>query len=276
MDPPPRRRWCEMTSADFAQVDPERWVAVLPVGAVEQHGPHLPLMVDAAINIGLLDRALARTPAELPVTTLPTMWVGRSEEHVDYPGTLTFTAETLRRQWYELGSSVARAGVRKLLIFNSHGGQIQVVQIVARQLRIDHGMFTAAVSWPQLGLPDGLIDAAERRHGIHAGEVETSLMLALHPEHVRMSEADDFAPLTARAEADFPILMGLGAAGFGWQAQDLHAAGAAGDATRADAATGEAVLDHVAGRLVALFEEMVRWPLANLKNGPDRRDAAGG
>jgi creatinine amidohydrolase len=264
----PRRRWCEMTSADFARVDPERWVAVLPVGAVEQHGPHLPLMVDAAVNRGILDRALARAPAGLPVTALPLMWVGRSEEHVDFPGTLSFTAETLRRQWYELGTGVARAGVRKLLILNSHGGQIQVTQIVARQLRIDHGMFVAAVSWPQLGLPEGLIDADERRHGIHAGEVETSLMLALHPEHVRMDAAADFTPLTKHAERDFPILMGLGAAGFGWQAQDLHPAGAAGDAAAADAATGEAVLDHVAGRLVALLEEMVRYPLANLQDGP--------
>jgi creatinine amidohydrolase len=265
-----------MTSADFAAVDPERWLAVLPVGAVEQHGPHLPLMVDAAINRGILDRALVRTPAELPVTALPMSWVGRSEEHVDYPGTLTFSAETLRRQWYELGSSVARAGLRKLLIFNSHGGQVQVMQIVARQLRIDHGMFTAAVSWPQLGLPDGMVDAAERRHGIHAGEVETSLMLALHPEHVRMDRAGDFTPLTKRAEGDFPILMGLGAAGFGWQAQDLHASGAAGDAALADAAKGEAILDHVAGRLVALFEEMVRWPLTNLKDGPEPRDVVTG
>jgi creatinine amidohydrolase len=276
MNPLPRRRWCEMTSADFAEVDPERWVAVLPVGAVEQHGPHLPLMVDAAINIAILERALERTPAALPVSALPTMWVGRSEEHVDYPGTLTFSAETLRRQWYELGASVARAGVRKLVIFNSHGGQIQVMQIVARQLRIDHGMFVAAVSWPQLGLPDGLVDAAERRHGIHAGAVETSLMLALHPEHVRMEAAANFTPLTRRAEGDFPILMGLGAAGFGWQAQDLDASGAAGDAAAADAAKGEAVLDHVAGRLVALFDEMVRWPLANLPDGPHPQDVVTG
>jgi creatinine amidohydrolase len=276
MNPLPRRRWCEMTSADFAEVDPERWVAVLPVAAVEQHGPHLPLGVDATINAGLLDRALDRAPAELPVTALPTTSVGRSEEHVDYPGTLTVTAETLRRQWYELGSCVARAGVRKLLIFNSHGGQIQVMQIVARQLRIDHDMFVAAVSWPQLGLPDGLIEASERRHGIHAGEVETSLMLALAPKLVAMDAAADFTPWTRRAEPAFPILTGLGAAGFGWQAQDLHASGAAGNAAAATAARGEAILDHVAARLVALFEEMVRYPPANLADGPAPRDVVTG
>jgi creatinine amidohydrolase len=264
----PRRLWHEMTSADFAHVDPSRWVAVLPVGAIEQHGPHLPLVVDAAINQGVLARALAQVPAELPVTTLPMTWVGRSEEHLDYPGTLTHTAETLRRMWYEIGASVARAGVRKLLILNAHGGQIQVMQIVARQLRIDHDMFTAAVSWPQLGLPDGLVDASERRHGIHAGQVETSLMLALHPELVRAGEARDFVPLTRRAGNDFPILMGLGAAGFGWQAQDLDPSGAAGDASAADAGLGEAILEHVARRLAALLDEMVRYPLENLADGP--------
>ncbi len=261
----PRRHWVEMTSADFDHVDPERWVAVLPVGAVEQHGPHLPLMVDAAINRGIVGRALERTPSGLPVTVLPMTWVGRSEEHLAFPGSLTHSAETLRRLWYEIGASVARAGVRKLLILNSHGGQVQVMQIVARQLRIEHGMFVAAVSWPQLGLPDGLIDESERRHGIHAGEVETSVMLALHPEHVRRNEARDFVPLTRRADNDFPLLMGLGAAGFGWMAQDLDASGAAGNAAAAEAATGEAILDHVAGRLVALLEELVRYPLANLR-----------
>ena len=195
-------------------------------------------------------------------------WVGRSEEHVDYPGTLTHTAGTLTAMWLEIGASVARAGVKKLLILNSHGGQIQVMQIVARQLRIAHEMLVACLSWGQLGLPEGLIDAEEQRHGIHAGEVETALMLALRPDLVRMEEARDFVPLSRRAANDFPILMGLGAAGFGWQAQDLHEAGAAGDATRASAETGRAILEHAAARLVALIEEMTRYPLTNLKDGP--------
>ncbi len=264
----PKRHWHELASPDFARLDPERTVALLPVGAVEQHGPHLPVMVDACINQGIVDRALELMPAALPVLVLPMSWVGRSEEHVDYPGTLTHTAETLARMWLEIGASVARAGVRKLLILNSHGGQIQVMQIVARQLRIAHDMFAACLSWGQLGLPDGLIDLEEQRHGIHAGEIETAMMLALRPDLVRMELARDFVPLSRRAGEDFPILMGLGAAGFGWQAQDLHEEGAAGDAGRALAETGRAILDHVAGRLAALLEEMARYPLANLKDGP--------
>lgn len=272
----PRPYWHEMRSADFAQVDPDRWVAVLPVGAVEQHGPHLPLMVDACINHAIVCRMLELKPEALPATVLPMTWVGRSEEHVDFPGTLTHTAETLRRMWYEIGASVRRAGVKKLLILNSHGGQIQVMQIVARQLRIDHDMLVACLSWGQLGLPDDAIDPAERQHGIHAGELETSLMLALRPELVRMELAGDFVPLSKREADRFPILMGLGAAGYGWLAQDVDASGAAGNAAAADAERGRKVIDHVAGRLVALLDEMVRYPLSNLKDGPVPQEVATG
>jgi creatinine amidohydrolase len=272
----PRPYWHEMTSADFEAVDRERWVALLPTGAIEQHGPHLPVFVDACINQGIVGRALELKPATLPLTVLPTTWVGRSEEHIDFPGTLTHTAETLRRMWYEIGASVARAGVRKLVILNSHGGQIQVMQIVARQLRIDHGMFVACLQWGQLGMSEGLFDAEERRHGIHAGEVETSLMLALRPDLVRMEKARDFVPLSKREAHSFPILMGLGAAGFGWQAQDLEDAGACGNAAAADAERGRKAIDHVARRLLDLVDEMARYPLANLKDGPKPQDTVVG
>jgi creatinine amidohydrolase len=154
------------------------------------------------------------------------------------------------------------------VILNSHGGQIQVMQIVARQLRIDHGMFVACLSWGQLGLPDGVIDAEERQHGIHAGELETALMLALRSDLVKMELAADFVPLSRREANRFPILMGLGAASYGWQAQDIDKSGAAGNAAAADAERGQQVLDHVAGRLVALLDEVSRYPLTNLEDGP--------
>lgn len=268
MTNPQHRRWHEMTSRDFAHADPERWVALLPVGAVEQHGPHLPLGVDALINQGIVERAVATMPDDLPAIVLPMTWVGRSEEHVDFPGTLTLPAETLRAVWHAIGTSVARAGLRKLVILNSHGGQVQVTQIVARQLRIDHGMFVACLQWGQLGLPIGLFDEGERRHGIHAGAIETSAMLALRPDLVTPEAAENFVPLSKRAEAEFPILMGLGAAGFGWQAQDVHPSGAAGDAASADAERGRRTIDHAAARLNDLLAEVVRYPLANLKDGP--------
>ncbi|MDX6750881.1 creatininase family protein [Geminicoccaceae bacterium 1502E] len=273
---PAPRHWQELSWTDFADLDPERTVAVLPVGAMEQHGPHLPVMVDACVAGALVERMLEMAPADLPVLALPTVWAGKSDEHLDYPGTITHSAETLTRMWTEIGASVARAGVRKLLILNSHGGQIQVSQIVARALRIEHRMMVSSVIWPQLGLPEGLFGEDELRFGIHAGDLETSVMLALRPDRVRMDRAGNFVPATLRARETAPILAGLGAAGFGWQAQDLHPKGACGDATLASVEKGRAVLEHVAGRLVALVDELSRWPLASLADGPLRRAAEGG
>src|SRR6185369_1773260 len=135
----PRRLWQEMTTRDFADPEVGRWIAVLPVAAIEQHGPHLPLAVDAIINDGVLARALDVLPASAPVTVLPAQVVGKSNEHGAFPGTLSLSAETTIRLWTEIGESVARAGVRKLVIFNSHGGQPAIVDIVAVDLRVRLG-----------------------------------------------------------------------------------------------------------------------------------------
>ncbi|HEX6012883.1 MAG TPA: creatininase family protein, partial [Geminicoccaceae bacterium] len=190
--------------------------------------------------------------------------VGKSDEHVDFPGTLTLSAETLARVWRELGASVRRAGVRKLLLFNSHGGQPQVAQIVARALRVEHGMLAVVANWFSWGLPDGLFEQAEIRHGIHGGAVETAMMLALRPDLVDLAAAADFVPVTVADDLEYPRLRALGAAGLGWQAQDLHREGVCGDATRATADTGRAVIDHAATCLVELLEELVRFPLSRL------------
>ncbi len=257
--------WQEVRSPEFDELDPERTVAVLPVGAIEQHGPHLPVMVDACLNAAVIERALALLPAGTPVLVLPMTAVGKSDEHRDYKGTLTLSAETLTRVWYEIGASVRRAGVRKLLLFNSHGGQPQVMQIVARQLRIDHGMLAVAANWFSWGLPPDLFTDQELSHGIHAGAIETSMMLALHPDLVRQDLVQDFAPATLEDEVAYPRLRALGAAGFGWQAQDLHPTGGAGDARGATAEAGRAILSHAAQRLAELLEELVRYPLARIR-----------
>jgi len=120
----------------------ERIVAILPVAAIEQHGPHLPLGVDAIINEGIVRAAMPLMPDS--VLVLPTMEIGKSNEHQAFPGTLTLSAETLIRLWTEIGDSVARAGVRKLLIFNSHGGQTGLPEVVATDLRARLGMI---VGW---------------------------------------------------------------------------------------------------------------------------------
>ena len=142
-----------MTTREFGRARCRAVIALLPVGAIEQHGPHLPVAVDACINQGIVARALELLPATLPVTVLPLMPVGKSDEHLAFPGTLTLSAETLARLWTEIGEAVARAGVRKLVLFNSHGGQPQVMEIVARDLRVRLGMLVVAYSWYAGGLP---------------------------------------------------------------------------------------------------------------------------
>lgn len=263
------RYWADYTSLDFAALDRGNLVAVLPVGAIEQHGPHLPLSVDREILDGIIAAALPLIPADCPAIFLPTCAVGKSNEHSRYPGTLTFSAATLMAMWTELGDCVAAAGVRKLVLLNSHGGQIAPMDIVARDLRVKHGMLTVAANWFAMGQPEGLLTADEARHGVHAGDMETSIMLALRGDLVMMDRAADFRPLNARLAATNRHL-GLGPAGkLGWQAQDLHPAGAMGNAAAATADKGHAFVDHAARELAVLLAEVAALPLSMLDNPAD-------
>lgn len=256
----PRRQWVEMTTAQFAALPPNT-VAVLPVAAIEQHGPHLPVFVDACINAGIIERTQKFLRADLPVTFLPPQAVGKSNEHQAFPGTLTLSAETLIRVWTEIGESVLRAGIRKLVLFNSHGGQPQIMDIVARDLRVRHHMFVVCASASSFGWPPDLYPDTERSHGIHGGSGETSMMLALRPDLVQMDKAENFVPLSVAMEKEYRYLRPEGRVGFGWQTQDLCAAGACGNARDADAARGDQVLDHAARGFAVLLEEVYRFPL---------------
>jgi creatinine amidohydrolase len=244
-------------------------VAVLPVGAIEQHGPHLPMAVDFATVQGLVDATVPRLPADLPVLFLPTQPVGKSNEHARYPGTLTLSAPTLIALWTEIGGCVAAAGVRKLVFFNGHGGQESVLDIVARDLRARHGMAVVTVNWYQLGQPAGTVDADEDRLGIHAGELETSILLALAPETVRMDRARHFGNAEVALAGHAPGLSFLGGgARLAWQTQDLNPQGACGNAAGGTAAKGRRVIDHVAARFVEVLHAVHRLPLAALDAAP--------
>lgn len=256
------RSWQDLCWTDFRELPPAA-VAVLPVAAIEQHGPHLPLAVDAAINAGVLERALRRLPPALPVLALPMQSVGVSVEHARFPGTLTGSVETLVALWTEIGECVARAGVRRLVVLNSHGGQPQAVEIVCRRLRVRAGMLAVSCFLGRLGHPaDAGLGAEEERHGIHGGLVETSMMLALRPDLVRMDAARNFRSAWLARERECATLAPEGGAiGFGWETQDLQPAGALGDASRATAALGERLLDHAAERLAALLLDVHRFEL---------------
>lgn len=257
--------WQDLTTADFRHVDPERTVAMLPVAAVEQHGPHLPLGTDALINAGLVRALLAVAPAAPCVLVLPALTVGNSPEHASFPGTLGIAAATLADAWTDVGRSVARAGVRKLVILNTHGGQKSLVDLVAMRLRAELAMLAVRATYFAFGAPPGLFDSAELVHDIHGGEVETSLMLHLHPDLVRREELRDFRGLPHDLAARNRWLGAEKPIGIGWLAEDLHAAGACGNALRADAGRGAAHLRHLADRLLELVAEVAATPLSVLK-----------
>lgn len=265
----PARFWQDLSTRDFAALDPERTVAVLPVAAIEQHGPHLPVAVDAELNRGLIEATMTRVGADMDVLVLPMQAIGKSNEHIAYPGTLTLESETLIRLWREIGEGVARAGLRRLVLFNSHGGQPQIADIVARDLRVQRTMLAVVCSWYRLGLPEGLFDPDEDRWGIHGGAVETSMMLHLRPDLVRMEHARDFRSAARNWADDNALLEPHGAIGFGWMTQDLNSSGAAGNASLATAEAGRAVVEHVAERFARLLAEVVRFPLENLRPAGD-------
>ena len=250
MTPLPRRRWQDMTSADFRALDAERTVAILPIGAIEQHGPHLPVFVDACINETLLDRVLERAAPGLAITALPMQAVGKSNEHLAFPGTLTLSVETLTRVCMELGESVERASIRKLVLLNSHGGQ-----------RVQRRMFVVNVAWQALLPSSDLFSADEVRHGIHGGEVETSLMLHLRPDLVHMELADDFVSLSRTMAGEYRWLTPEGRIGFGWQTQDLHPAGACGNARAASAEKGAIIAERAVANMIEFLTEVARYPL---------------
>jgi creatinine amidohydrolase len=264
----PKREWSEMTWADFSAADTSRWIAVLPLAATEQHGPHLPLGVDSFIADAYLARARGLIPPDLPVTFLPVQRIGQSDEHVAFPGTLTLSAATVIRAWTEIGESVARAGVKKLVLITSHGGNVSAMEIVARDLRVRLGMLAVTVGWHRFGYPASAFDAEERRHGIHGGDIETSLMLAGRRDTVRMDQAEAAVPTTVAMAQEFHWLGAFRPAGFGWMTQDLHASGTVGDASRATPEKGEAALAHGAQGFVELMREIDRFDLARLQDGP--------
>ncbi|MEE8628433.1 MULTISPECIES: creatininase family protein [Methylobacterium] len=257
----PARPWGDLTTEECRAGALRAAVAVLPVAAVEQHGPHLPLATDVVIAEGYLARAVALVPDGLDVRVLPVQQVGLSPEHADFPGTLTLTPETALRAWGEIGDGVARAGCRRLVVVSSHGGNSALVDLVALGLRGRHGMVAVTTAWSRFGTPPGLFPEDEMRHGIHGGGIETALMLALRPDLVRRDAIRDFVPATREIERTYTHLRAGRPAAFAWHAQDLNPAGAIGDARLGTAEAGRALLDHGARAFVELLRDVARFPL---------------
>ncbi len=275
----PSRFWADLSTQDFAQListgQAAQTIAVLPVAATEQHGPHLPLSVDTLLVDGVVTAALPHLAADLKVLFLPTQAVGLSPEHARFAGTLTLKAGTILRLWTDIAESVAAAGVKKLLLFNSHGGQVSVMDVVARDLRARLDMLVYSVSWFNLPLLDArgndlnaLFGADEHRFGIHGGDIETSMMLALDSAHVDMTQARNFASTSQDRAQRFDILGNGKSAKLGWQMQDYNTAGAVGNAAAATAQKGRAVVDAAGLGLARLLVEIDHLPLSTLVAKP--------
>lgn len=258
-----RAWWGDYRTTEYASIDPEATIAVLPVAAIEQHGPHLPVSTDTTIMNGMLETVIERLPADLDIRILPVQSVGKSNEHIRAPGTLTLPATTLVEAWTELGLSVARAGVRKIVFVNSHGGNEEIMGIVARELRVRQDMLAAKTSWQRFGRPAGMYTPEEDRLGIHGGDVETSLMLHFRPDLVDMGKVQNFVSNVTKADTQFELLRQTGTHAFAWIAGDINPHGVAGDASIATAEKGRLTAEHQADGFIALLKDMRKAKLAD-------------
>src|ERR1700730_9209913 len=269
MPAPPR----DCTAIDWTKVDAAtaaRWIAVLPLAATEQHGPHLPLETDVMIGEAYLAWVRKHLPDTVPATFLPIEEIGISTEHIAFKGTQTLSTEAALAKWKSIGESVARSGVKKIVIVTSHGGNAAAMTLVAQDLRAHHGMLAVTTSWSRFGVPDGLFPAEEIRHGIHGGAVETSIMLARYKEHVRLEAIADFRSRGIAMEKDYRWLSAHRPAPFAWQAQDLHESGAVGNATLASAENGERLIEAGARAFIELLEDVDKFDANMLSAGPKR------
>lgn len=254
--------WTDFAAREFEGLDPMETIAILPIAAVEQHGPHLPVGTDSIINASMLEMLTVCCPIDLDVRILPVQQIGKSNEHIWAKGTITHTATNLIDAWTQIGLEVARAGVKKLIFINSHGGNEEIMGIVARELRVRAGMLAVKSGW-RFGAPEGVLSDTERRHGIHGGDAETSLILHFRPDLVDMSRAENFPSIAARDEQQFQYLRPTGAFGhvYAWIASDINPSGAVGEAALATAAKGQQIAERNVAGMLEVLQELRRMPL---------------
>lgn len=256
--------WNELNASDFAGLSVDSTVAVLPIASTEQHGPHLPVATDVAIANGMLAEFRSQRPEDLDILVLPTQEIGKANEHIYGPGTLSFGAELLIPAWTAIGAKVAEAGIRKMVIVNSHGGNVDIMSIVGRELRVRHQMAVVGTQWGRFGNPEGMISEHETKFGIHGGEVETSLMLHFRPDLVRMEHARNFVSRAEWMKDNTKYLQPTPPHALAWIAHDLNEAGVVGDASKGTAEKGAAICRHQVAGFIDMLRDLTAYPLSNL------------
>ena len=261
---PPQRYFPYLTWTEIEQMpNKENAIIVQPVGAIEQHGPHLPIAVDSAISMGVLGKALSQLDEEIPAYALPCLYYGKSNEHSGFPGTVTLSAATLLSVITEVATSIYRSGFRKLILMNSHGGQPQIMEIAARDLHEKHSDFAVFpfFTWRVPHIAGDLLTEKEKEYGIHAGDAETSIMLSLLPEQVKMDRAVKEYPQGLPENSSIDMEGNLP---FAWLTKELSESGVMGDATAATKQKGDRILQSVADGWVRVIEDVYKFQQPNL------------
>ncbi len=265
------RHWLELSPEEARAAAARDPVVILPLAATEQHGPHLPLSTDADIGLGLLAEAVRRLPEDVEVWTLPAVDVGASREHARFQGTQSVSTEELIGTIVLQGAALARGGVRRLLLWNSHGGNRHAMEAAGLELRADHDVLVVKASWFRFARPQEVdLPEVEWRHGLHGGAVETAMMLHLRPDLVRNEAIADFPSLGVELEAKLRRVGPEGQASFAWLAGDLNPDGVAGNAGLASAEMGARLVAHYASVLVEVILDTRDFPIDRL--GPARRE----
>lgn len=256
--------WDQLCTTDFAQLNLSKVIAVLPVGATEQHGPHLPLCVDSCLVDGVIRSCVSHLEknyqfADLPVLFLPTQRIGFSPEHLGFAGTLSLKANTLLALWTDILDSVAQTGIKKVLLLNGHGGQSGLLDVVGRDIRQRHQILVYSSNFydlPANAETEHLFDEHEKRFGIHAGDLETSMMMQLLPQYVRKEACENFDSYSAQIAKSFPLLGNGKSAKMSWAMQDYNPQGATGNAANASAEKGLVLLQNYGFQLFNLLKEL--------------------
>lgn len=256
---PSKRFFPHLTWTDIQGMpNKENVVIIQPVGSIEQHGPHLPLIVDSAIGLAVLGKALAKLQLDIPAYALPNLYYGKSNEHYHFPGTISLSAQTLLTVLMEIADSIYRAGFRKLVLMNSHGGQPQIMEIAARDIhqKYDDFLVFPLFTWRAPNIAKELSTETELELGIHAGDLETSLMLSILPEQVKMEKAVKEYP---HALPEDSLLSMEGKLPFAWVTRELTQSGVLGDATVATTEKGDRLLESVSDGWVQVIKDIYKF-----------------
>jgi len=260
----PNPRFCD-NDQTLASTERRDWIAVLPLGAHEQHGPHLPFDTDTLIAEGLVQRLIPKIPATLPVTFLPVEPVGYSVEHMDVAGTRSLAFDEAVNRWLGIAGKLNDQGIRKFVMLNAHGGNSPLMTIVVTEARVRFGMLAVATSWTRFGQPQGWISPQDKAIDIHGGDIETSVMLAMWPDKVNMAKAEAFSSHQSDFARAFTHLRAYGPHAFGWKMSDLNRKGVAGNASVATAERGEQLVAHAVKGIIELLEDVKRFDVENLR-----------